>query len=446
MINQAKILLQKSFSKTRNFFPNTHRPLVYVQSSNFGETKNIIHPHKAAPCLTSIKEQFHEAEKYLRKRTNLDEAIKKYQSILYSFNFTTALKPSYCLKALIGVGDALILQKEFSKGLDYYLLALAFYPEKFSEYQRAALSQKIGECYFELRDYTNSLEYFQKALELGKASGNSDNYVQGKIKMYIGRIYTMKNDMFQALEYFKEADEILPKEEENNYLLALTKANIATIQMSMNEQWSSWGTLFDAINLYEKSQNLNNAQKITILEEFVKSLDGLGFYTGLLERYEALAKLFKEEETEEADKKLVEVLMNIAETHCYRYRGYKEAAKTYKRVLEELDRMGYEKMKGDVYLEIGTCYWKRRESDEALDYLFKAVDSKKEHYGTSNVDIGRAYYYIGRVYYSEWEYEDSENYLAHSLRILRKYYDEDHEDILEVQKFLNKARQQLSDD
>ena len=446
MIKQAKNLLKSiSFHENQTLIKSPIS-LFYLQSNYFSETKKLFHPEKETPCLTKIKKQFLEAEKYLRKKSNLEEAIKRYQDILYSFNFSTVLKPRDGLKALIGMGDALILQKKIDRGLDYYLLALAFYPLNNSDFQRGVLCQKIGECYFELNDQVNSLEYFQKSLDLYKTSNIEDNSQIGKIKIFLGNIFYHKNDYFQAMEHYKEALDILPQYEENNYLVIQAKTQVAKILVSMKEQWTSWTSLYEAMTLYEETQGLSNSQKIEIIEEFIKALEPLGFIQELLERYEQLLQLLRqEEESESVNKKTVQTLVNIAETLFY-MKKIPKAIQGYERALEEIERFELDEMKGNIYLQLGLCYLIEVDNEKAVDYLFKAIANKKEFCGANNVEIGKAYYYIGRVYYIELDYEESEKYFAKALRILRKHYDEDYEDILEVQKYLNKARQKLSDD
>jgi len=446
MIKQAKKLFHiLKFKDGHQFQASSALPLTFLNSYSFGEIKNLKQPPKDSAYLAKIKLKFQEAENFLRKPNHLDEAIKRYQDILYSFNLGKEIKSCDCIKALVGVGDAYSLQKKMDKSLDYYLLALAFKPPECPELERAELHRKIGECYYEIAEFINSLEYTQKALDLYKSCNFDDSLTIGKLYLYLGRNYNKINDLYQAIENFKVAQDIFFTNEQNIHLIVQTKTELAQALAVRKEIWTSWTTLFEAMTLYEQSPDLTLAEKITLTEEFTKVLDVLGFYRELLERYEDLIKLLRQQNGRQPSEKVIDVLTNIAFTHV-RLKDYPSAISAYLEALNEAETLDIPTIKGDIYLQVGICFWTECDYDEAKEYLLKAVEIKKNCVSSKCPDIGKAYYYIGRIYYSEYDYETSQRCFAKALRILRKCNDEDDEDILEIQKYLNKARQKLGDD
>jgi len=445
MIKQTKKLFHILKFNGRNPYqsPNSLMTLSFYA---FSETKKIKPSSpKDSSYLSKIKLKFQEAENFLRKHNNLDEALKRYQDILYSFNIGQEIKSCDCLKALIGVGDAYTLQKKMDWGLDYYLLALAFTPLENTEFERAELCRKVGECYYKVEEFQYSLNYSQKALDLYKSSNFNDSLTIGKVYLCLGRNYNKINDLYQAIENFKVAQDFFFSGEQNIHFIIQAKTELAQALAIRKEYWTSWTTLFEAMSLYEQSSDLTLNEKISTVEEFTKVLDVLGFYRELLERYQDLISLLRCQSGGQPSEKITDVLTNIAFTHV-RLKDYPSAISAYLEALEEAETLDIPTVKGDIYLQVGICFWTDYEYDEAKDYLKRAIEIKKKCVSPKCPDIGKAYYYVGRIYYSEYDYERSEKCFTKALRILRKCNDEDDDDILEIQKYLNKSRQKLGDD
>jgi len=440
MIRQAKGLLQNiSFSKTRNltFYNNTS--FFFVPSYNFSETNNIPNPEKEQ-ALSKIKKQFIDADKYIRKRKNLDEAIKIYQEILYSFNITQEAKAKQCLAALIGIGNVLVLQKRIDRALGYYLLALAFHPENKYEFQRGILYKQIAECYFGIAEYENASEYFNKALALFKDSNNEDCTQIGQIKLYIGRLYAKNGDFSQAAKNYKEAEKIFPKYIENDYFILKAKTQLAKTYFWCKDKKSAKISIKEAISLYDKAQGLKLQQKIEITKEIIKALKILQIREGIIEKYKTLVELIYEDDPN--SKNIPITLMNLGEQYIELYDRPK-IKEIYLRALEEAERLGLEELKGKIYLNLGICYWTLQDTNHAIDVINNSIEKNKEYYKYENADVGKAYYYLGRIYFEEWDLDKSEKLFVTALKILSENGSEDEHVYARCQEYLYKVRDYL---
>lgn len=404
----------------------------------FGNTNNMFPSGKKSVYLSKFSFQLREAQAYIRKKKNLDEAIKKFQSILYAFNFNADVRPSDGFKALIGVGDALFLQDKADLSLDYYLLALAFYPLYKSDKDRADLCRKIGECYFKIKDNNNSLDYLQKAIDLYKASECEDNSVMGSIYIYMGKIYTEQEDSYKAMDYYNHAIDVLKPTDNNITLIIQAKTDMAKILALRKENWNAWAKLYDAMNLYDESEGFSLKEKIRITEELIFVLKRLSFTTELKERYKTLLNLQREYADSLPTTKIAETLKDIGAVY-FKDRKYEKAIEYYTEALNEFDKYELEALKGDVLLQIGLCYFNNWDTDTAQEFLSKGIVNKRIHSDPQSVEVGQAYYYLGKTYEADGDWEESAKYFKSSLSILKKHHEEDHEDILEAQKSLDRV-------
>lgn len=442
-VQKAKFLFRQN--ERRAPFQIAGTTLASVNAYGFGNTNNMLPSGKKSAYLSKFSFQLREAQAYIRKRKNLDEAIKRFQSVLYSFNFNADVRPSDGFKALIGVGDVLFLQDKAELSLDYYLLALAFYPLNKSDQDRAELCGKIGECYFKIKDIQNSFEYFQKAIDLYRSCEYNDHSVMGNIYIYMGKIYMERKDSYQAMDYYNNAIDILEPIDQNIMLVIQAKTDMAKILCLRKENWNAWAKLYDAMSLYDSCEGFRLKDKMRIIEEFIDVLEKLSFTSEVKERYKALLQVQKENADSLPITKIAETLKGLAFVYSQDHK-YEKAIEYYREALKEYDKHELDALKGDVLLQIGFCYYHNWDYDVSQEYFTRGIVNKRIHSDSESIDVGKAYYYLGKTYESEGDWEESANYFKSSLSVLKRHYEEDHEDVLEAQKSLDRVTKFMNEE
>jgi len=196
----------------------------------------------------------------------------------------------YQAAAFNTIGNAYSNKGEYSKALDYYLMALKIRKELKDNHGIGPIYANMGNIYYLKADYPKALDYYLKGLKIAEASG--DKRIMGNCFTNIGTLYFDQKDYPKALEYglnaLKVLDEIGDKDGIQNCY-----NNIAAI--------------------YDRQSNTQKA-----LEYYLKSLkiseeignkDGMGFtYANIGNVY------FKKDSFEKAKEYYMEALLINKET------------------------------------------------------------------------------------------------------------------------------------
>jgi signal transduction histidine kinase len=132
---------------------------------------------------------------------NLTEAIIYYNkalSINKKLDFLPDIADNY-----VNIGSAYVKMDSIDKGLSYFLISYMILDSLKIEDKKAKLLIQLGEGYFRLKKYKESLNCYYQVKEI---SGKNNNlYLLALSKSRIGKIYLKTNNIPAALKYSQES-------------------------------------------------------------------------------------------------------------------------------------------------------------------------------------------------------------------------------------------------
>jgi tetratricopeptide (TPR) repeat protein len=156
-----------------------------------------------------------------------------------------------------GIGDYYLNEPE--DAIDNYISALSNFSKANNLRGEAKVNNNIGNLYRD-NDYDRSLEYFQRALEIGNKI--ADKSLIATAYLNLGNFYFRKNSFNQALKYYSNSESLFIE----------IKDSINIIQCSQNE-----GVAYFKLNQFDKAevllQDANAKAKEKDLNETVASID-----------------------------------------------------------------------------------------------------------------------------------------------------------------------------
>ena len=230
-------------------------------------------------------------------------------------------------------------------------------------------SEKIGLCYFKLDNYSEAIEWFQKALDLQREMGDLESIASTLNN--IGLNYKMRGNYDKAIEYYEQTiriDEELDKGSE----IAITLNNIGMV-------YRLWGKYDKAIEYFERSLNLKSSLKEQ--DGVSKSLKYIGLVYTDWGKYDEAIRSFRE------SLKIEESLNNEAEAAV---------------------RLN----------NLGRVYFYQNHYDTALVYFEKNLEFQIRSNDMGQIAL--AYNNIGKVYEAQKKYKDAVQYLSSALEIYTK--------------------------
>jgi adenylate cyclase len=227
----------------------------------------------------------------------------------------------------------------------------------------------MGLCYFKLDNYSEAIDWFQKALDLQREMGDLESIANTLNN--IGLNYKMRGNYDKAIDYYEQTmriDEELNKGSD----IAITLNNIGMI-------YRLWGKYDKAIEYFERSLNLKSSLKDQ--EGVSKSLKYIGLvYTDWGKYDQAILSLRESLKIEES-------LNNKAEAAI---------------------RLN----------NLGNVYFYKKQYDTALAYFEKNLDFQVKSNDMGHIAL--AYNNIGEVYREQHKNENAVRYLSSALEIYNK--------------------------
>lgn len=188
-------------------------------------------------------------------------SLQLFEKAVEAYDFVTIINEQYDL-AYRDCGDAYFEMERYDKAMEQFLEALALEKEKDDE-----LYYNLGICAYQLNNYQDSINYFNKVIEL--IPSHSDAYFQ------IGECHRELENWSTAFAYYNKAvkyalskDEYLAAIAElhfdlGNYDMAIVSYRDA-IEANPKDlnHWLGWAKTFFVIEMYDEAiQVLEVAQK-----------------------------------------------------------------------------------------------------------------------------------------------------------------------------------------
>ncbi|SDT28223.1 Tetratricopeptide repeat-containing protein [Mucilaginibacter mallensis] len=194
---------------------------------------------------------------YEARLTNAQQTVNtgdKALELATKLNYNSGIAEAYRVK---GIGQYYMNDPEAA--INSYINALTFFKKANNKKGEAKVYNNIGNLYRD-NNYGASLEYFQKALDIGHEI--ADNALVATAYLNLGNLYSREKSYNQALKYYKESEVIF------NVL----HDSVNLIQCAQNR-----GVAYFSLNQLEMAEQLltsaNKRAKERDLNETVASID-----------------------------------------------------------------------------------------------------------------------------------------------------------------------------
>ncbi len=196
---------------------------------------------------------------------NLAEAGSYYNKAL-SINKKLNLIPDIA-DNYVNIGSTYIKMDSIDKGLSYFLISYMIFDSLKMEDKKANLLVQLGEGYYRIQKYPQSLNCYYQVKEISRKNNNL--YLLALAKSRIGKVYLKMNNIPAALKYSNES------------LLATTMLKTPDIAC---ETYKNLSDLFAATQQYDKAYNyfvlfkqysdsLLNHEKTRLIQEMQAKYD-----------------------------------------------------------------------------------------------------------------------------------------------------------------------------
>ena len=173
------------------------------------------------------------------------QALELAQKLKYNNGIAEAYR-------VMGIGEYYLNQPELA--ISNYISALSAFSKVNDLRGEARISNNIGNLYRD-NDYDRSLEYFQKALDIGNKLGDKSLIATAYLNM--GSFYFRKNSFNQALKYYDNSQSLF-SEIKDSVNIILCSQNQGVAYFNLNQFDKAEQILKDA-NIKAKAKDMNES-------------------------------------------------------------------------------------------------------------------------------------------------------------------------------------------
>ena len=254
--------------RKRGSFAEEHH--VYDIALAVAERQN--DPRQIGICLSNISLAFKDESDY-------------EQALVYAHKSIATLEPlkdPYLAQVYNNMGVVLKLQGNFTEAVDYYDRALKLSEAQGNKQRIAQASFNLGNVYGDMGNFRLALVEFKRSMELSEALG--DQMRLGFNTNSIGSVYETQGDYDLALSYYQQSLKIKEKAANQNEI-ANVLGNIGWLYHEMGKDAQAQEYLEKALKLKEAAGDKNGAAEA--LHDEGSVLAEQGNYSEALQRYHA---------------------------------------------------------------------------------------------------------------------------------------------------------------
>ncbi len=277
----------------------------------------------------------------------------------------------------------------------------------------------IGSCYYNLGDYTKSLEHFQQALAIREKTNAAESLDYAMDCFYVGICHFYLGDIEDALSRFLQSLPILEKEPEcdkDDYLGCLENIGYC---------YEEIGDLSKALKYYQ--QALTNTEIIYGNDHprYAEFLDRIGSGYSSLGDYATAQKYFEQAleiwETKNGKESLDYAISLYNIGSCLgEQEDYENALDCYQRALAIFEIVSGKE--NENYLmclgNIGSCYHNIGDYTNALEYNQQTLAIHEKLYGKEGLDYASCLNNTGMSYYLLGDYLHAIEYYRQALSVI----------------------------
>lgn len=355
------------------------------------QVQHIIHQGQA---IQEQKEQIQKAEAV--HQADIEEAARRcysyYETFLaqhqndsagYYIELRTQLDTTN-LEWLHDAGTFVIsYSPDYEKALSFFSKALFHAIQKEGERSETVVKcyHDIASVYMRKRSHTKTMEYLNKALEIGESLFGTNHELNCRTYQLIGGATFIFGGYVDARRYFETALNILQS------VASYDSISIISIYDNIGATYYKEKKYEKALEYYEKAHDMGKA----FYGEYHKNMAGL---------YGNMAALYDDMGDSEKALSYYNLALNINQ----RIRGE-----------EHFSTAG-------VYRNIGVLYFKKEDYLRAKEYMEKSVNIMQRFYGKKHLECAWDYRMIGVVYMKTKEYEKALQTFQLAVDIYKENY------------------------
>ena len=306
-------------------------------------------------------------------------------------------------------------------------LTISLYGENAEETANAY--HNLGYVYSDIGDYTQALEYNQKALKIREKVLGIENSNTAKSYNNIGLVYWDLGDYPQALEYHQKALEIREKIlGDENSDTAGSYGNIGIVYYDLGNYPQAIEYYQKAIGLYEKVLGTEHHETASSYGNIGLAYEALGNFPQALEYYQKALTI--------REKVLGKKHPDTATSYSYiggvyeELGDYPQALEYYQKALTIREKVLGKKHPDTArsYDNTGRVYWYMGDYPQAMAFLQKALEIREKVLGVMHPDTAISYNNIGSIYHHRGDYSQAQEYYQKALRIRENVLGAEHPD------------------
>ena len=358
--------------------------------------------------LGSIYCEIGDFQKGLDYKENSLKILKKYTIMSFYLH--------YALLKYSKIGQIYKERKENYLAITYFKKTLKK-ANKLQKIETAYVYLLIGNTYLNLRNYTETLNYYQKALDIFKKIGHKIG--TAKILNNIGNIYLNKKNYAEASNY---------------YQVALDIFTAVGYKLGSIEVLNNLGLLFlrlkkieEALENFEKALNICKEIGLSRKQALIYKYIGDAYYS-LEKKYNFALDNYKNAlQLDEENSIVLRMALDykyIGNTYL-RMEQYKNAKKYYNKALEIYDKdKDYINSYyfAEILLGIGKCDYNLGIFNESINFFMKVYEiCKKIKNKKYDLLRARSVEYLGHICHERNLYNDGIAWQKDALEIYKKY-------------------------
>ncbi|MBS1977504.1 MAG: CHAT domain-containing protein [Bacteroidetes bacterium] len=312
---------------------------------------------------------------------------------------------------------------DFKQGLSLYEKDTETTPDLLAGNLRS-----LGLCYYEMNSFEDAVITFRKGLSLLEKSDNSE--LKGTLLNDIGNVFNKESKNNDAIAVFEKAmalNESRFGKDADHY--ALNLINIGNAYKDMGDYDRALTDYQAAIDIFSKTPPTDDMHLTDLLLNLCRLTDDMGMAEEsqkLLDQANDYIKTkYGENSLEQAD-----VYISMAVT-AYNHGESDESLNYNFKALSIMEAHQYpiSSTHAQIYNNVGQAYDDLHDPVLALQYKQKALDLYRQIYGPSHPSVAMATGNIGLSYEIEGDYDRAIEYLKKDLELRLTIQDPNHEDI-----------------
>ena len=291
-----------------------------------------------------------------------------------------------------------------------------------SELKSAAIMHDMGKVYTQMNDKQKSAEKaFKESLRIRSLKLSQDNVLIAETMFQLGSLYKDQDDMLSALKYYEESLRI------NKMHFNTPKSLLADIFYSLGDIHNSLGNKDKSLFCYNKAMSMYSeeygpkcknvvsclARKGRLLFVSGENADALSCFTECLD---CTRLLTAESEQSSLAEDRAYALHQLGEIYS-RMNNAAEASSHFSLALSSYKKLGQNHAVAALLETMATHYVKNKEMERGYSCAKEALIVKGELYGPDDTETADSHYFMAKILYECSKFNEAMEFVEKALSV-----------------------------